>query len=57
MEKLWKILIRYIKLVKKNKKRSHSVSEPSYHKTEWFPENLLVIEMKKKMNEPVYLAL
>ena len=36
------------------------MSEPNYHTTKWFPENLLAIEMKKtkpKMNKPVYLGL
>ena len=36
------------------------VSEPNYHATKWFSENLLAIEMKKikaEVNKPVYLAL
>ena len=36
------------------------MSEPNYHTTKWFSENLLAIEMKKikvKMNKSVYLAL
>ena len=36
------------------------MSESNYHKTKWFSENLLAIEIKKtkvKMNEPVYLGL
>ena len=36
------------------------MSEPNFHTTEWFSENLLAIEMKKikvKMNKPVYLDL
>ena len=36
------------------------MSEPNYHTTKWFSENLLAIEMKKikaKMNNPVYLGL
>ena len=35
------------------------MSEPSYHATKYFSENLLAIEMKKakvKMNKPVYLG-
>ena len=36
-----------IKLVNKDKKRNKLVSEPNYHTTKWFSENLLVIEMKK----------
>ena len=51
---------RDIKLVTTDKRRNRLVSEPNYHTTKWFPENLLAIEMKKtnvKMNEPVYLGL
>ena len=36
------------------------MSEPNYHTTKWFSENLLAIEIKKeklKMNKPVYLGL
>ena len=36
------------------------MSEPNYHATKWFSENLLAIEMKKikiKMNKSVYLGL
>ena len=36
-----------IKLVIKNAKRKKLVSEPNYHTTKWFSENLLAIEMKK----------
>ena len=35
------------------------VSEPNYHSTKWFSENLLAVEMKKikvKMNKSVYLG-
>ena len=49
-----------IKLVTTDKKRNQLVSEPNYHTTKWFSENLLVIEMKKikgKMNKLVYLGL
>ena len=51
---------RDIKLVATNKRRNQLVSEPNYHTTKWFSENLLAIEMKKtkvKMNKPVYLGL
>ena len=51
---------RDIKLVTKDKRRNQLVSEPNYHATKWFSENLLAIEMKKikvKMNKPVYLDL
>ena len=49
-----------IKLVTTDKKRNKLVSEPNYHKTKRFSENLLAIEMKKtkvKMNKPIYLSM
>ena len=39
---------RDIKLVTIDKRRNQLVSEPNYHKTKWFSENLLAIEMKNK---------
>ena len=51
---------RDIKLVTTEKKRLKLVSEPNYHATKHFSENLIAIEMKKakvKMNKPVYLGL
>ena len=51
---------RYIKLVTTDKRRNQLVSEPNYHTTKYFSENLLVIEKKKtkvKMNKPVYLGM
>ena len=39
---------RDIKLVTTDEKRNKLVSEPNYHTTKRFPENLLAIEMKKK---------
>ena len=51
---------RDIKLVTTDKRINQLVSEPIYHKTKWFSENLLAIEMKRtkvKMNIPVYLGL
>ena len=51
---------RDIKLVTTDKRRNQLVSEPNYHTTKWFSENLLAIEMKKtkvKMNKLVYLGL
>ena len=50
---------RDIKLVTTDKRRNQLASEPNYHTTKWFSENLLTIEMKKtkvKMNKPVYLG-
>ena len=51
---------RDIKLVTTNEKRNKLVSEPNYHTTKSFSENVLVIEIKKtkvKMNKPVYLGM
>ena len=51
---------RDIKLVTTEKKRSKLVSEPNYHTTKQYSENLLAIEMKKtkvKMSKPVYLGM
>ena len=51
---------RDIKLVTTEDKRIKLVSEPNYHTTKRFSENLLAIEMKKakvKMNKPVYLGM
>ena len=49
---------RDIKLVTSKEKRIKLASEPNYHTTKHFSENLLAMEMKKtkvKMNKPVYL--
>ena len=51
---------RDIKLVTTNEKRIKLVSEPNYHTTEHFSDNLLAIRMKKtkvKVNKPVYLGM
>ena len=51
---------RDIKLVTANVKRNKLVSEPNYHTTKRFSENLLAMEMKKtkvKMNKHVYLGM
>ena len=51
---------RDIKLVKTEEKRIKLVSEPNYHTTKRFSENLLATELKKtkvKMNKPVYLGM
>ena len=47
------------KLVTTDKRRNQLVSEPNYHTTKYFSENLLAIEMKKtkvKMDKPLYLG-
>ena len=38
---------RYIKLVTINKRRNQLASEPNYHTTKYFSENLMTIDMKK----------
>ena len=51
---------RDVKLVTTDKRRNQLVSEPNYHVTMCFSENLLAIQMKKikvKMNKPVHLGL
>ena len=51
---------RDIKLVTTDEKGNKLVSEPNYHTTKRFSENLLAIEMKKtilKMNKPIYLGM
>ena len=51
---------RDIKLVTTDEKRNKLVSEPNYHTTKHFSENLLAIEMKKIkviMNKPAYLGM
>ena len=55
LKKLWKI-----KLVTTEGRRTDSASEPSYHTTKFFTENVLAIEIGKfqiLMNKPVYLGL
>ena len=50
---------RDIKLVTTDKRRNQLVSEPNYHTTKWFSEDLLAAEMKKtkvKMNKLIYLG-
>ena len=39
---------RDIKLVRTERRRNYLVSEPNYHTTKFFTENLLAIEMKKQ---------
>ena len=52
--------LRDIKLITTGKRINQLVSEPNYHTTNWFSENLLALEIKQiklKMNKPVYLGL
>ena len=39
------------KLVTTERRRNYLVSEPNYHTTKFFTENLLAIEMRKSINE------
>ena len=51
---------RDIRLVTTDKKRCQLVSQPNYHTTKRFSEDLIAIEMKQaeiKMNKPIYLGL
>ena len=51
---------RNIKLVTTDKRRNQLASEPNYHTTKYFSENLMAIEMKKtkvKMSKPIYLGM
>ena len=42
---------RDIKLVTTDKRRNQLVSEPNYHTTKYFSENLMAIEMKKNKSK------
>ena len=49
-----------IKIVTTERRRNCLVSEPNYHTTKFFTENLSALEMRKieiLMNKPVYLGL
>ena len=51
---------RNTKIVTAKRGRNYLVSEPNYHTTKLFTENLLAMEMRKTqilMNKPVYLGL
>ena len=51
---------RDIKLVAREKRRMKLVSDPNYHTTKQFSENLLETEIKQvklKMNKPLYLGM
>ena len=50
----------YTELVTTDKTRNQLVSEPNYHTTKYFPENLMGIKTKKtkvKINKPIYLGM
>ena len=51
---------RDIKLVTTDKRKNKLASEPNYHTTKYFSENLMAIEMKKtkvKISKPIYLGM
>ena len=51
---------RIIKRLTTERRTNYSVSEPNYHTTKFFTDNLLAIEMRKSeilMNKPVNLGL
>ena len=51
---------RDVKLVTTDKRRNQLASEPNYHTTKYFSENLIAIETEKtkvKMNKPIYLGM
>ena len=51
---------RDIKLVATDKRRNQLASEPNYHASKYFSENVMSIEMEKtklKMNKPIYLGM
>ena len=59
LEKLWKMW-ESIEILNLERRSIYLVSEPSYHTTNFFTENLLAIEMRKTQiltNKPVYLGL
>ena len=50
---------RDIKLVTTDKSKNQFVSEPNYHTTKYFSDNLMEIEIKKtkvKVNKQIYLS-
>ena len=46
-----------IKLVTTDTRRNQIVSEPNYHTTKHFSENLMAKKTKLKMNKPIYLGM
>ena len=43
--------LRYIKLVTTDKRRNQLASQPNYHTTKYFSQNLMAITMKKKQKQ------
>ena len=48
---------RDIKLITTEARKNYLVSEPNFHTTKIFSENLLALEMHMLMNKPVYLGI
>ena len=51
---------RNIRLVTTERRRNYLISEPNYHSTKFFTENVLAIKMRKTqklMNKPAYVGL
>ena len=51
---------RDIKLIATDKRRNQLASEPNYHTSKYFSENVMAIEIEKtklKMNKPIYLGM
>ena len=48
---------RDIKLITTDKGRNQLASEPIYHTTKYFSENVIAIQMKKKMNKLIYFGM
>ena len=48
---------RDIKLIMTDKRRNQLASEPIYHTTKYFSENVIAIQMKKKMNKLIYFGM
>ena len=51
---------RDIRLVTNDKRRNQLASEPNYHTTKYFSENLMAIELKRtkvKVSKPIYLCM
>ena len=46
-----------INLVTTERRRNYSLSEPNYHTTKFFTENLLAIEIVILISKPIYLGL
>ena len=61
LENPWKMWQnRNIKVLTTERRRNYLISEPNYHTTKYFTENLLSTEMKKTqilINKPAYLGL